>query len=94
MTAECSTMKDAVADPIVFPGTVEWSGENPGISLRETPDGPFVVLASFFRVVLSPYWMTRLMASAIVPPQNSTGFRTRPTAHLNPSAVRWEHRRG
>jgi hypothetical protein len=55
MTAECSIMEDAVADPIVFPGTVEWSGENPGISLKETPDGPFVTLASFFRVVLSPH---------------------------------------
>jgi hypothetical protein len=48
-------MEDAMADPIVFPGTVEWSGENPGISLKETPDGPFVALASFFRVVLSPH---------------------------------------
>lgn len=44
-----------MADPIVFSGTVEWSGENPGISLKETPDGPFVALASFFRVVLSPH---------------------------------------
>jgi hypothetical protein len=44
-----------MGDPIVFKGTVEWSGENPGISLKETPDGPFVVLASFFRVVLSPH---------------------------------------
>lgn len=44
-----------MADPIVFPGTVEWSGENPGISLKESPDGPFVALASFFRVVLSPH---------------------------------------
>jgi hypothetical protein len=44
-----------MADPILFPGTVEWSGENPGISLKETPDGPFVALASFFRVVLSPH---------------------------------------
>jgi hypothetical protein len=48
-------MEDAMADPIVFPGTVDWSGENPGISLKETPDGPFVTLASFFRVVLSPH---------------------------------------
>lgn len=40
---------------LVFPGTVEWSGENPGISLKDSPDGPFVVLASFFRVVLSPH---------------------------------------
>ena len=44
-----------MADPIVFPGTVEWSGENPGISLKEKADGPFVTLASFFRVVLSPH---------------------------------------
>ena len=44
-----------MAEAIVFPGSVEWSGENPGISLKETPDGPFVALASFFRVVLSPH---------------------------------------
>ena len=44
-----------MADTIKFPGTVEWSGENPGISLKEKPDGPFVTLASFFRVVLSPH---------------------------------------
>ena len=44
-----------MADPIQFPGTVEWSGENPGISLKEREDGPFVALASFFRVVLSPH---------------------------------------
>jgi hypothetical protein len=44
-----------MADVINFPGTVEWSGENPGISLKQAPDGPFVALASFFRVVLSPH---------------------------------------
>lgn len=44
-----------MAETIVFPGTVEWCGENPGITLKETPDGPFVTLASFFRVVLSPH---------------------------------------
>jgi hypothetical protein len=44
-----------LADAIVFAGTVEWSGENPGISLKEAPDDPFVSLASFFRVVLSPH---------------------------------------
>jgi hypothetical protein len=44
-----------MADPIVFPGTVEWSGENPGISLKESSDGPFTTLASLFRVVLSPH---------------------------------------
>lgn len=44
-----------MADPILFPGTVEWSGENPGISLKTDPNGPFTALASFFRVVLSPH---------------------------------------
>lgn len=44
-----------MADPTNFPGVVEWSGENPGISLKESPEGPFVSLASFFRVVLSPH---------------------------------------
>lgn len=44
-----------MAETLVFPGTVEWSGENPGISLKESPDGPFTALASFFRVVLSPH---------------------------------------
>ena len=39
-----------------FPaGTIDWSGENPGMYLKETPDGPFVSLVSFFRVVLSPH---------------------------------------
>ena len=44
-----------MADVIRFPGTVEWSGENPGISLKTDPNGPFTTLASFFRVVLSPH---------------------------------------
>jgi len=44
-----------MADAMNFPGTVEWSGENPGISLKENPGGPFVSVASFFRVMLSPF---------------------------------------
>jgi len=39
----------------INPGTVEWSGENPGMYLKETAAGPFVTLISFFRVVLSPH---------------------------------------
>lgn len=44
-----------MAEPLVFPGRVAWSGENPGISLKTDPDGSFTALASFFRVVLSPH---------------------------------------
>ncbi|MCC7273486.1 MAG: hypothetical protein IT561_12525 [Alphaproteobacteria bacterium] len=38
-----------------YPGTVDWSGENPGMYLKDDPAGPFVTLLSFFRVVVSPY---------------------------------------
>jgi hypothetical protein len=41
--------------PPINPGEVDWSGENPGMYLKETADGPFVTLVSFFRVVLSPH---------------------------------------
>jgi len=44
-----------MAGALTFPGTVEWSGENPGIYLRSKHDGPFTTLASFFRVILSPH---------------------------------------
>jgi hypothetical protein len=39
----------------VVAGTVDWSGENPGMYLRESPDGAYSALASFFRVVVSPH---------------------------------------
>jgi hypothetical protein len=60
-----------MADPIVFPGNVEWSGENPGISLKATPDGPFVALASFFRVVLSPYGRGHALVLLQSPQENN-----------------------
>lgn len=41
--------------PTINPGAVDWSGENPGMYLKETADGPFVTLISFFRVVTSPH---------------------------------------
>ncbi|MGQ0664397.1 MAG: hypothetical protein ACT4P2_12635 [Pseudomonadota bacterium] len=37
----------------IHPGAVEWSGENPGIYLKDTEDGPWVSLSLFFRVVIS-----------------------------------------
>ena len=44
-----------MAETVIFPGEVEWTGENPGVSLKEDPTGPFTTLASFFRVMLSPH---------------------------------------
>jgi hypothetical protein len=40
----------------INPGRVAWSGENPGIYLKENADDTgYSTLALFFRVVLSPY---------------------------------------
>lgn len=39
---------------VVNAGSPEWSGENPGIFLKESPDGPYTTLVTFFRVVHSP----------------------------------------
>lgn len=36
-------------------GRVEWSGENPGIYLKQQAQGDYCLLSLFFRVVLSPY---------------------------------------
>lgn len=39
----------------VNPGKVEWSGDNPGIYLKETDDGDWRRLSVYFNIVLSPY---------------------------------------
>ncbi|HBP85866.1 MAG TPA: hypothetical protein DD661_12610 [Gammaproteobacteria bacterium] len=38
----------------IHPGQVVWTGENPGILLKENPDGPFSAIALFFRIYVSP----------------------------------------
>ena len=40
---------------LTHPGVVDWSGENPGMYLKDKADGPFVTLVSYFRVVASPH---------------------------------------
>jgi hypothetical protein len=44
-----------MARPPVNPLPVDWSGENPGITLKASPDGETTCLVSFFRVVVSPH---------------------------------------
>ena len=39
----------------VNPGTVDWAGENPGIYLKDAPDGDYVSMGLYFRIVLSPH---------------------------------------
>src|SRR5581483_10710505 len=49
----CSEIR--MSRPPVNPARVDWSGENPGMYLKEREDGPFSALISFFRVVHSPH---------------------------------------
>ena len=48
-------MSKAATRVPVNPGRVEWAGDNPGIYLRESPDGPWTALGIFFRVLFSAY---------------------------------------
>ncbi len=45
----------------VNPGRVEWAGNNPGIYLRDSADGPWTALAVYFHIVLSPRGRGRTM---------------------------------
>lgn len=41
----------------IHPGAVAWTGENPGIYLKDAQDGPWTGLATFYRVFWSAYGM-------------------------------------
>tara|TARA_R110000787_G_scaffold143488_3_gene257225 strand:+ start:15217 stop:15828 length:612 start_codon:yes stop_codon:yes gene_type:complete len=43
-----------MSDTKFNPRTVDWTGENPGIYLKETADGPWTGLMTFYRVCWSP----------------------------------------
>lgn len=62
-----------MTETILFPGQVEWSGENPGISLKEDPSGPFTTLASFFRVMLSPHGRGHALVLLQAPQSEGSG---------------------
>ena len=38
----------------VNPGKIWWSGDNPGMLLKESEDGPWTAMALFFRIVYTP----------------------------------------
>jgi len=44
-----------MSQTLVHPGRVDWSGENPGMYLKNDAEGGFVTLISFFRVMVSPH---------------------------------------
>ena len=66
-------MTEVEARIAVNPGRVEWAGDNPGIYLRESPDGPWTGLGIFFRVLFSAYGQGSAMI-ILGDPQNAQGF--------------------
>ncbi len=55
------------------PSKVEWSGDNPGIYLKEDPDGDWTALGIFFRVALSPHGAGTTMI-VLEKPNEATGY--------------------
>ena len=47
--------KNTLTRSPIHPGSIAWTGENPGIYLKETQDGPWTGLATFFRITWSPF---------------------------------------
>ena len=79
-----------MANVMNFPGTVEWSGENPGISLKASADGPFVSVASFFRVMLSPFGRGHALMLMMSPQEaNPSAERGNFCFHDNEKLARW-----
>jgi hypothetical protein len=83
-------MGATMAETLLFPGDVEWTGENPGISLKEDPAGPFTTLASFFRVMLSPHGRGHALV-VLLSPQDAAPPADRPNVCLtdNEPLARW-----
>jgi hypothetical protein len=75
---------------LVFPGKVDWSGENPGMYLKEQVNGPYVTLLSFFRVMISPYGFGHALVM-IQDPGSATGSADRPNRCItdNEPLARW-----
>src|SRR3972149_1468367 len=57
----------------IHPGTVDWSGENPGMCLKEEADGPFGTLASFSGAALAWGALGEPFLVALPPEKSATG---------------------
>lgn len=75
--------------PPVNRGTVEWSGDNPGIYLQDS-QGAWQALAVYFRVVTSPFG-SGSGAIVIGSPTSAAGYPQAPNLCLsnNESLMRW-----
>ncbi len=74
----------------INPGRVDWSGENPGIYLKDDPQGDYVTLAVFFRVVYSPFGRGHA-AIVLGAPDDDGGWPDQPNFLMtdNQRMMRW-----
>jgi hypothetical protein len=79
-----------MAEQAIFAGTIDWTGENPGMYLKERADGPYVTLLSFFRVMLSPHGPGHALV-LVQDPSSAAGTADRPNLCLsdNETLARW-----
>ena len=79
-----------MADDIVLDAPVDWTGENPGVYLKEDADGPWVTLASFFRVFVSPHGPGTAML-LLASPSEPSGSAAAPNVCMtdNEPLARW-----
>ena len=61
----------------IHPGRVAWTGENPGILLKEDPDGPWSSMALFFRI----FWSPKGRGTALLLYQNPNVAESLPAVH-------------
>ena len=75
----------------INPGRVEWSGENPGIYLKQNPGSTtYSTLALFFRVILSPFGRGHA-AIVLGAPETARGWPAVPNLIMtdNQRLMRW-----
>ncbi|MEJ0069017.1 MAG: hypothetical protein WDO24_10130 [Pseudomonadota bacterium] len=74
----------------IHPGKVDWTGENPGIYLKETPDGDWVSLMCFFRITWSPHGVGHALV-LLANPASDPKLADRPNVCLtdNEPMARW-----
>lgn len=74
----------------INPGRIDWSGENPGIYLKDDPQGDYVTLAVFFRVVYSPHGRGHA-AIVLGAPDEDKGWPDQPNFLMtdNQRMMRW-----
>jgi hypothetical protein len=74
----------------IHPSPVDWTGENPGIYLKETPDGDWVSLMCFFRITWSLHGVGHALV-LLANPASDPKLTDRPNVCLtdNEPMTRW-----